>query len=138
MSGLNKVMLIGRLGNNPELRETTSGKSVCNFSLATSNKWKDKSGESQEKTEWHRIVAWGKVAEICHQYLSKGRQCYLEGSMQTRQWEDKEGIKRYTTEVVAVNVQFLGDRSEASEEPAQPTQQAQPSESSWTEDEIPF
>ncbi len=107
MSGVNKVILIGNLGRDPEVKnlgETT----VCNFSIATSEKWKDKnSGQSQEKTEWHRIVAWRRLAEICSQYLSKGSQVYVEGKLQTRSWE-QEGTTRYTTEIIAQSVQFLG------------------------------
>lgn len=105
---LNKVMLIGRLGNDPEVRYTSGGGAVANFSLATNDSWTDKSGQKQERTEWHRIVVWGKTAELCGQYLSKGRQAYIEGRLQTREWTDKEGQKRYTTEVVAQTVQFLG------------------------------
>lgn len=107
MSGVNKVILLGRLGAEPEIRQTSSGAEVCNFSLATSEKWKDKDGIEQEKTEWHRIVVFGKLAEICAKYLAKGKQAYIEGRIQTRSWE-KDGHKNYTTEVIAVSVQFLG------------------------------
>lgn len=107
---INKVMLIGRLGQDPDLKYTPAGTAVCNFSVATSDSWVDKNGQKQEKTEWHRIVVWGKLAELCNQYLQKGRQAYIEGSLQTRSWE-KDGIKRYSTEVVAKNVQFLGSAS---------------------------
>lgn len=107
MSGVNKVILIGRLGTDPEIRYTQQGSAVANFNIATSENWTDKAGEKQEKTEWHRIVVWGKVAELCSQYLAKGRQVFVEGRLQTRQWEDKDGGKRYTTEVVANTVQFL-------------------------------
>ncbi len=111
---VNKVTLIGRLGTDPELRYTPSGAAVCNFSLATSENWTDKaSGQRTEKTEWHRIVVWGKQAELCNQYLSKGRQVYMEGKLQTRQWEDKDGNKRYTTEVTCNQVQFLGSNPNA-------------------------
>jgi len=110
-SGVNKVILIGRLGQDPEVRYTTNGGAVANFNLATNESWTDKSGQKQERTEWHRIVVWGKMAEICGQYLSKGREAFIEGKLQTREWNDKEGNKRYTTEVVAQNVQFLGGRS---------------------------
>lgn len=99
MSGVNKTILIGRLGKDPEVKYTTSGAPVANFSIATSERWKDKDGEQQERTEWHRIVAWNKLAELCGQYLSKGRQVYVEGRLQTRQWEDEGGGKRYTTEI---------------------------------------
>jgi single-strand DNA-binding protein len=105
---VNKVILVGRLGQDPELRYTASGQGVCNFSLATSESWTDKSGQKQDKAEWHRIVAWGKVGELCNQYLKKGRQVYLEGSLQTRNWETKDGQKRSTTEINARTVQFLG------------------------------
>lgn len=105
---VNKVMLIGRLGTDPEVRYTSGGGAVANFSMATNDSWTDKSGQRQERTEWHRVVVWGKTAELCGQYLSKGRQAYIEGRLQTREWTDKEGQKRYTTEVVAQTVQFLG------------------------------
>lgn len=106
---VNKVILLGRLGQDPELKYTPSGASVCNFSLATSESWNDKaSGQKQERTEWHRIVVWGKLAELCNQYLSKGRQAFVEGRLQTRSWEDKDGSKRYTTEINATTVQFIG------------------------------
>ncbi len=109
---VNKVILIGRLGGDPEVRYTTSGGAVANFNMATNENWTDKSGQKQEKTEWHRIIVWGKLGELCAQYLSKGRQAYIEGRLQTREWTDKEGHKRYTTEVVAQTVQFLGSPGE--------------------------
>jgi single-strand DNA-binding protein len=105
---VNKVILVGRLGQNPEVRYTPSGAAVANFSIATNESWTDKSGQKQERTEWHRIVVWGKLAELCSQYLSKGRQAYVEGRLQTRQWQDKDGQTKYTTEVQAQTVQFLG------------------------------
>lgn len=110
MSGVNKVILVGRLGSDPELKYTQGGQAIARFSIATSEQWKDKnSGQMQEKTEWHRIVVWGKMAEICGQHLSKGRQVYIEGKLQTRSWEDQQsGQKKYSTEVVAGTVQFLG------------------------------
>jgi single-strand DNA-binding protein len=108
---VNKVLLLGRLGGEPELKYTPSGSGVCNFSIATSENWADKSGQKQERTEWHRIVVWGKLGELCNQYLAKGRQVYIEGKMQTRSWDDKSGQKRYTTEVNATNVQFLGEKA---------------------------
>ncbi len=112
-SGVNKVILIGNLGANPELRYTPGGQAVANFRIATNEKWTDKSGQSQERTEWHRIVVWGKLAELCNQYLQKGRQVYVEGRLQTREWTDKENHKNYTTEVVAQQVTFLGGRDGA-------------------------
>ncbi len=105
---VNKVILVGRLGQNPEVRYTPSGAAVANFSVATNESWTDKAGVKQERTEWHRIVAWNKLAELCSQYLTKGRQVYIEGRMQTRQWQDKDGQTKYTTEVNAQTVQFLG------------------------------
>lgn len=110
MSGVNKVILIGNLGANPELRYTQGQQAVANLRLATTEKWTDKSGQKQEATEWHRVVVWGKQAEICNQYLTKGRQVYIEGSIRTRQWQDQQGQKRFTTEIVARNVQMLGGR----------------------------
>lgn len=105
---VNKVILLGRLGQEPELKYTPGGAAVCNFSLATTEAWTDKSGQKQEKTEWHRVVVWGKLAELCNQYLSKGRQAFVEGRLQTRSWDDKDGNKRYTTEIMASTVQFIG------------------------------
>ena len=110
MASVNKVIIVGNLGRDPELRYIQSGQAVANFSVATNEKWKDKEGNNQERTEWHRIVVWGKSAENCAQYLQKGRSVYIEGKLQTREWEDKEGNKRSTTEVVAQTVQFLGGR----------------------------
>jgi single-strand DNA-binding protein len=110
MAGLNKVILIGNLGRDPELRYTASGQPVATFTLATTESWTNKSGERDQRTEWHRIVAWGKLAELAGEYLSKGRQVYVEGRLQTREWEDKEGQKRRTTEVNAQQLLFLGRR----------------------------
>lgn len=104
---LNKAMIIGNLGRDPELRYTQSGTPVANFSVATNRKWKDNSGQLQEQTEWHRIVVFGRQAENCEKYLSKGRQVFVEGRLQTRDWEDKDGNTKRTTEIVARNVQFL-------------------------------
>ena len=105
---MNLVILEGYLAAAPELRRTPSGVSVCNFRMATSENWTDKQGAKQERTEWHRIVVWGKNADNCAEYLAKGRQVLLEGKLQTRQWDDRDGNKRYTTEVVAQQVKFLG------------------------------
>ncbi len=114
MAGINKAILIGNLGSDPEVRYTPSGVAVANFNIATSEEWNDKdTGEKKERTEWHRIVAWRKLGEICGEYLSKGQQVYVEGRIQTNAWEDKEGNKRYTTEIVANTVQFLGRRDTA-------------------------
>lgn len=108
---VNKVILVGRLGQNPEVRYTPSGAAVANFSVATNESWTDKNGQKQERTEWHRVVVWGKLAELCQQYLQKGRQCYLEGRLQTREYTDKDGVKKYSTEIQAQTVQFLGGAS---------------------------
>jgi len=107
---VNKVILVGRLGRDPELRYTQGGQAVANFSLATNESWTNRDGERQERTEWHRIVVWGKLAEFCGEYLSKGRQVYVEGRLQTREWEDKEGSKRRTTEINGQTIQLLGPR----------------------------
>ena len=112
MASVNKVILVGNLGRDPELRYTKGGQAVANFTLATNERWNDKDGNTQERTEWHRIVVWGKPAENCAQYLQKGRSVYIEGRLQTREWEDKDGHKRYTTEIVGQTVQFLGSRGE--------------------------
>ncbi len=104
---VNKAILVGRLGADPELRFTQSGTPVANFSVATNRNWTGKDGQKQEETEWHRIVVFGRQAETCEKYLSKGRQVYIEGRIQTREWKDQSGSKRYTTEVVANTVQFL-------------------------------
>ena len=110
---LNKVMLIGSLGADPELRQTSSGQAVCEMRIATNESWFDKATqEKKEHTEWHRVVVWGKTGENCAKYLAKGRRVYVEGSIQTREWNDKDGNKRWTTEVKARNVQFLSPKNE--------------------------
>ena len=145
---LNKVLLIGNLGRDPEMRSLPSGQPVANFSLATTRKWKDRDGNKQEQTEWHNIVVFGKQAEIAGQYLNKGKQVYIEGRLQTRQWEDQQGQKRQTTEIVAQTMQMLGRAGEGggptggggsdfqsqdfgSPEPA-------PQGASTTDDDLPF
>lgn len=110
--GVNKAILIGNLGADPEVRYTASGTAVANFRIATSETWNDKQGQKQERTEWHRIVAWGRTAELAGEYLAKGRQVYIEGRIQTRQWDDREGNKRYTTEIVTQSMKFLGSRAD--------------------------
>lgn len=109
---MNKVIILGRLGRDPEIRYTQSGTAVANFSMATSERYKDKSGGQQEETEWHRIVVWGAQAETAAKYLEKGRQALIEGKLKTRDWEDKDGNKRSTTEIHATRVQFVGGRNE--------------------------
>jgi single-strand DNA-binding protein len=116
MRGVNKVILIGNLGRDPEIRYTTNGQAVANFTMATSEVRTNKDGNKVESTEWHRVVAWGRLAEICGEYLSKGKTVYIEGALRTRSWEDKDGKKRWTTEVVARNMQILspsGDRADS-------------------------
>jgi single-strand DNA-binding protein len=112
-NGLNKAILIGNLGRDPEVRYTPSGVAVANFSIATSETWTNKEGEKETRTEWHRIVAFGRLGEICGEYLAKGRQVYIEGRIQTRDWEDQNGVKRYTTEIVASQMIMLGARDSA-------------------------
>jgi single-strand DNA-binding protein len=139
---VNKVILIGRLGKDPEMRFTPSGKAVTNFTLATNENWTDQSGERQERTEWHRIVTWGKLAENCAKLLSKGKQVYIEGRLQTRQWDDRDGNKRYTTEIVANAMQILtpveggGDRSFSDEGSEHGPGDAMPGSPEF--DDVPF
>lgn len=121
MAGLNKVMIIGHLGADTEIRFTDTGLSIANFSVAVSNSWTGKDGQKQDSTEWFRVVAFGKLAEVCGQYLKKGKQVYIEGRLQTRKWEDKEGVTRYTTEVVANQMQMLGRKGDDEQSP--PAQQ---------------
>jgi single-strand DNA-binding protein len=143
---VNKVILIGRLGKDPELKYTPSGAPVVNFSLATDESFKDRSGEQQNRTEWHRIVAWGKLAEICGEYLTKGKQVYIEGSIRSRQWEDQSGNKRTAYEIVARQMTMLGSRAESerattertpSDRPAAAPPEAPP-EPEITDEDIPF
>lgn len=108
MGNLNKVQLIGNLGKDPEVKDLQNGTQVCRFSLATNENWKDKEGKEQTRTEWHTVVVWGKLAGVCGKWLRKGRPVYVEGKLQTRKWQDKEGKDRYSTEIVAGAVQFLG------------------------------
>lgn len=142
MSGVNKVILVGRLGADPELRYTSNGNPVATLSLATSEKWKDKEGQPQEKTEWHRVVLWSKLAELAGQYLNKGRQVYIEGKLQTRKWEDKDGQTRYTTEIVGNQMQFLGAASDSTSSASSgtnlPPDLGPAPDSAGTEDDIPF
>lgn len=119
MSGVNKAILVGHLGADPELRHTQSGTPVATFRVATTERYNDRSGERQERTEWHRVVAWAKLAEICNTYLKKGKQVYIEGRIQTRQWEDQNGQTRYMTEIVANNMVMLGRAGETVDVPSQ-------------------
>jgi len=145
MAGVNKAIILGRLGRDPEVKFLPSGGSVCNFSVATSENWTDKTtGEKQERTEWHSIQVWGKLAEICGQYLSKGREVYVEGQIQTRSWE-KDGETKYKTEIRAYTVQFIGGKGDArrDEDPPAPSGTPKPQEfgtspSGGADDDIPF
>jgi single-strand DNA-binding protein len=130
MPSVNKVILMGNLGRDPEVRFMPNGDAVCNFSIATTDSWKDKAGERQEKTEWHNIVMYRRLAEIAGEYLKKGRPVYLEGRIQTRKWQTKEGQDRYTTEVIADSMQMLGGRDGA------PAQESQPSSQPEARDEF--
>lgn len=112
MASLNKAMIIGRLGQDPEVRYTQSNTAVATLSVATNERFKDKTGEWKERTEWHRVVAWGRLAEICQEYLTKGSQVYIEGPIQTRKWEDKEGQTRYTTEIKALTMTMLDSKKD--------------------------
>jgi single-strand DNA-binding protein len=112
MAGVNKVIIVGNVGRDPEVRFTKAGTAVATFSVATSERFKDRDGDKQERTEWHRVVAWAQLADICGKYLRKGKQVYIEGRLQTRDWEDKDGHKRYTTEVIANQMQMLGRRED--------------------------
>lgn len=143
MGSVNKVILVGNLGRDAELRYTPGGSAVATLNLATTEMWNDKDGQRQEKTEWHRIVLWGKQAETLSQYLQKGRQIYVEGRLQTRQWDDKDGNKRYTTEVRGDRVVLLGSAGGGGGRGAQRSEMAQAAESSdlpaeLSEDDIPF
>ena len=141
---INKVILVGRLGRDPELRYTPSGTAVANFSLATDERWSS-DGETQSRTEWHNIVVWSKLAEICNQYLTKGRLVFIEGRLQTRDWEDKDGNKRRTTEIVASDMKMLGGRREdapvgqtVAAETGSSSESSNDMEVGITDDDIPF
>jgi single-strand DNA-binding protein len=148
MASVNKVILVGRLGKDPELKYTQGGTPVANFSLATDETWTDQSGEKQQRTEWHNIVAWKKLAEICGQYVKKGQQIYIEGKIQTRKWEDKDGNSRYTTEVVASNLVLLGKKEGGGNEetdqkarktaPKKGAPKKEEGDQEITDDDIPF
>ena len=144
MASVNKVILIGNLGSDPEVKYTPSGTAVANFNIATNESWTSKDGKKEERTEWHKIVVWSKLAELCGEYLAKGRPVYVEGRLQTREWNDKEGNKRYTTEIVAQTIQFLGgpnDRPARQSSAAASSgggRSSEPAEAIEVEDDIPF
>ncbi len=135
--GLNKVMIIGHLGKDPEMRYTPSGRPVTTFTVAVSRSWNSADGERHAETEWFNVVAWGNLAEICKQYLTKGQQVYVEGRLQTRRWDDKEGQKHTSVEIVANEMMMLGDRRDASH-PSDEQPLAAEGESAAPEDEVPF
>jgi single-strand DNA-binding protein len=143
MASVNKVILMGNIVRDPELRHTPSGSAICGVSLATTRKWKDKtSGDRQEETEWHRVVFFDRLAEIAGEYLKKGKPAYIEGRLKTRKWTDKDGVEKYTTEIVATELQLLGGREEAATAPAPapkptPKPAAKPAADDW-DDDIPF
>jgi single-strand DNA-binding protein len=131
---LNKTMLIGNLGADVEARETKSKVAVANFRIATTERWKDAQGNQQEATEWHRVVAFGRLAEICDEYLVKGSRVYVEGRLQTRKWEDGDGITRFTTEIIARELKMLGGGDKTESVPAPPDESPEPP----TADDVPF
>ncbi|MFH1262821.1 MAG: single-stranded DNA-binding protein [Pseudomonadota bacterium] len=137
---VNKVILIGHLGADPEIRYTQGGSPVANLRLATNESWTNKNGQKEERTEWHRVVVWSKLAELAGQYLTKGRQVYVEGRLQTRSWDDKDGTKRYSTEVVATNLQFLGGPGDRKTESANlpPDLPPPPENLGGSDEDIPF
>lgn len=149
---VNKVILVGRVGNDPEIKYAGNGNAIANFSLATSEKWKDKDGQKQEKTEWHKIVAFGRQAEVIGEYIKKGSQLYIEGSIQTRSWDDNDGNKRYTTEITLKMMEMLGGKSDSggdnsgsgnsgnnkSRPPSPQKQNASAPQQSDFDDDIPF
>jgi len=139
MASVNKAILIGNLGRDPEVRYTPSGTAVANFSVATTENWTNRDGEKQSRTEWHRVVAWGRLGETCGEYLSKGSQVYIEGSIQTNEWEDKEGNKRQTTEIRAWRMQMLGSRGAGQSPPdVSPGSELEPAGKEPSDDDIPF
>ena len=143
MASVNKAIIIGSLGRDPEIRYMPNGDAICNLSVATSETWKDKSGEKQERTEWHRISMFGKLAEIAGQYLAKGSSVYLEGKLQTRKWTDKDGVDKYTTDIIADRMQMLGgkdqrqDQQQEQRKESQQSRQQRPPADGF-DDDIPF
>jgi single-strand DNA-binding protein len=136
---INKAILVGRLGADPEVRYTPDGAMVTNFRMATDEQWKDKNGEKVQKTEWHKIVTFGKLAEICGKYLVKGKLVFVEGRIQTRAWDDKEGVKRYTTEIVASNMQMLDSKGQRGAEGSQESPPlSHPADGPLPDDDVPF
>lgn len=137
MSGLNKIMLIGNVGTEPDLKFTSGGTPVLKFSLATNESYTDKNGNKKDEVEWHRCVLWGKAGESVHKYLEKGKQCYVEGKIKTTSYEDKDGIKRYSTNVVVRTVQFLGSKPRTGDDGEQPRRAAATKPSEASQDSAP-
>ena len=135
MASVNRVILIGNLGKDPDLRYTPSGQPVAKFPIATSERWKDKDGQFQQRTDWHNIVAWGRQAEICKEYLKKGSPVYIEGRIQSRSYDDKDGNRKYITEIIANRIQMLGKKGE---EPASEGEVSEPEAEETQGDDIPF
>lgn len=138
MASVNKSIIIGALGRDPEIRYMPNGDAICNISVATSESWKDKNGEKQERTEWHRVSMFGKLAEIAGEYLKKGASVYLEGKLQTRKWTDKDGAEKYTTEIIADRMQMLGGNRESSREHPKENQRRAEHADHFDDDLIPF
>ena len=142
MRGINKAIILGNVGQDPEVRHSSNGNAICNISVATSESWKDKTtGEQQERTEWHRVVMYRKLAEIAGQYLRKGSQVYIEGRIQTRKWQGQDGQDRYTTEIVANEMQMLGGKRDGDSAPSRPAAAPQPAPQAPAgayDDDIPF
>ncbi len=142
MSGVNKVILLGNLGKDPEIRNLESGAKVATFSLATNRSYKGQDGKRIEETEWHNIVLWGSLADLAEKFLTKGRQVFIEGRIKTRQWDDKEGVKRYTTEIVGESMTFVGGRDQRDDVPPPSDQDYTPASTGKTEadegDDLPF
>ena len=137
MASVNRVILVGNLGRDPEVKYTQNGTAVANLSVATNEVWTDKAGQKQEKTEWHRVVVWGKQAQVLGEHLTKGKQIYVEGSLQTRSWDDRDGNKRYTTEIRAARVLMLGRAEGARAEPESPASEVEMVPDA-TDEEVPF
>ena len=138
MRGVNKVILIGNLGKDPELRYLPSGGAVTKFSLATGSRWKDKDGQWQDRTDWHNIVAFGRTAEVCNEYLKKGSPVYVEGRIQTRSYDDRDGNKKWITEIIAQNVNLLGRKGEPGEETPEEVEQPVVEETKTEDEDLPF
>lgn len=137
MSSVNKVIIIGNLGRDPEIRRTEGGSAITNLNIATTEKWKNKDGDQQEHTEWHRVVLFGRTAEVAAEYLKKGGSAYVEGRLRTRKWVDKDAVEKYTTEIIGDTIQFLGGAG-GEKQAGRPSQAAKPAKQQSFDDDIPF